>query len=122
MGAAGLVLAVGGLLFAGTAMHLLGGGRYPAGAPALAVLMVAGGLAWVNGLLGLLIITIDRQRAALGVNVGALAVNAALCIAVVPAWGILAAAWVGVASELVMLGGNLVMLRRWAPRAEVRHG
>ena len=116
MGAAGVLLAGGGLLLSPFVVRLLGGGNYPTAAPTLSVLLVAGGLAWVNGVLGLLIITLDRQRQALWLNVTALLVNVSLCVAVVPEWGILAAAWVGVASELVMLLGNLAMLRRWAPK------
>jgi O-antigen/teichoic acid export membrane protein len=110
MGVAGLGLALSGLLLAGMAVRLLGGGNYPAAGPALSVLLVAGGL------VGLLVITIDRQRQALWVNLAALALNASLCMALVPVWGILAAAWVGVGSELLMLAGNLAMLVRWAPR------
>ncbi len=116
MGVAGLGLALGGLLFAGTVVRVLGGGHYPAAGPALTVLMAAGGLAWVNGLLGLLVVTIDRQRQALWVNLAALALNATLCVVLVPVWGILAAAWVGVVSEVLMLVGNVAMLSRWAPR------
>jgi O-antigen/teichoic acid export membrane protein len=119
MGVAGFCLALAGLVFAGTAVRLLGGGNYPAAGPALSVLLAAGGLAWVNGLLGLLVITVDRQRQALVVNLAALVVNATLCIVLVPGHGILAAAWVGVVSELLMLAGNLAMLRRWAPRVPV---
>ena len=122
MALAGLVLALGGLVFSGLVIRVLGGGNYPEAAPVLSVLLVAGGLAWVNGLLGLLIITLERQREVLWVNVSALAVNAALCVALVPAHGILAAAWVGVGTELLMLAGNLALLRRWAPQVVATDG
>jgi O-antigen/teichoic acid export membrane protein len=111
---AGLTVAVAGWFIAGPAMSLLGGRAYRGAGRALRVLLLAGALSWTNGFGGLLLISLDRQRRALWLNVVALAVNVAANVALIPTYGYMAAAWVTVASELVNFAGNLYLLRRHA--------
>jgi O-antigen/teichoic acid export membrane protein len=73
---------------------------------------VASAIAFVNGVIGYTLIAVDRQRNALWLNATGLAVNVALNLVLVPAYGIVAAAVVTLFSELLVLAGSLWLARR----------
>lgn len=110
--AAGAPLALGGLVLAGPVIAAVAGDAFGGAADPLRILLFAGALMFVNGLLGYALIARDRQRDTLWLNVTALTVNLALNLALVPRYGVDAAAATAVVSELVILGGGLWLVRR----------
>jgi O-antigen/teichoic acid export membrane protein len=112
MVALALPLAAGGALLAPDIVALIGGSDFEGSVTPLRILLAAGGLALVNGIFGLALIARDRQMAALWLNVSALVFNVGLNLALVPSHGIVAAAIVTVASELVILAGSYPLMRR----------
>jgi O-antigen/teichoic acid export membrane protein len=115
----GVPLAAGGLVVAPQLVRLIGGDDFSGAADTLRILLFAGALAFVSGLFGMALIAGDRQRSALRLAVAALAFNVPLNFALVPSLGIDAAAAVAVASELLLVvGGGLVVRRELglAPR------
>ena len=108
----GLPLAAGGALLAPQIIDLAGGEDFADAAEPLRILFAAGALAFVNGLFGYALIAIERQRNALWLNVAGLTFNVALNLALVPEYGIVAAAIVTVASEILILGGSYLLMRR----------
>lgn len=110
--AVGIPLAAGGAVLTPELVTLVGGpGFDEAGAP-LRLLLVSGALAFVSGLLGYALIAADRQGSVLRLSVAALIFNLALNVALVPSLGIVAAAATAIASEVVLLGGGFVLVRR----------
>ena len=59
-----------------------------------------------------MLIAAGRQRSALNLSLMALVLNLALNLALVPSLGIVAAAATAVASDLFLLAGGLVLMRR----------
>lgn len=110
--AVALPVAVGGLFAAPAVIDLLGGGGFDAAVTPLRILLFAGGLAALSGLLGYMLIAAGRQRSALWLSLVALVLNLALNFALVPSLGADAAAAVAVGSELVLLAGGVVLVRR----------
>jgi O-antigen/teichoic acid export membrane protein len=108
----GAPLVAGGLVLAPDIVRLAGGEQFDASVTPLRILLVAGALAWVNGVFGFALIAKDRQISALWLNLGALTVNVALNLALVPRYGIVAAAVVTVGSELLILLGSYPLMRR----------
>jgi O-antigen/teichoic acid export membrane protein len=120
--ALGVPLAAGGLVVAPQLVRLIGGDDFEGAADTLRVLLFAGALAFVSGLFGMTLIAGDRQRSALRLAIAALAFNVPLNFALVPALGIDAAAAVAVASELLLVVGGALLVRRelgLAPRLRV---
>ena len=107
-----LPLAAGGALLAPKIVEVIGGGEFEGSVTPLRILLVAGSLALVNGIFGLALIARERQLTALWLNVGALVFNVGLNLALVPAYGIVAAAIVTVASEILILVGSYPLMRR----------
>lgn len=105
-------LALGGLVLAGPVVAAVAGPDFAGAADALRILLFAGGLAFVNGLFGYALIARDRQRDTLWLNLTALGCNLGLNLALVPTYGIDAAAATAVASELAILAGGLWLVRR----------
>lgn len=101
-------------LFSRELVTLIGGGHFEDASVALAILSAGTGLVFVNGLLGYILIAIDKQRDALWLNVAALAFNVSLNIAFIPRYGYVAAAAVAAASELLIFLGALILVRRFA--------
>jgi O-antigen/teichoic acid export membrane protein len=66
----------------------------------------------VSGLFGHALIAGGRQASALRLGLIALAFNLVLNLAVIPPWGIEAAAAVAVASEVLLVSGGLFLVRR----------
>jgi O-antigen/teichoic acid export membrane protein len=110
--AIGLPIAAGGLVVAPQVIELVAGDGFGQAADPLRILLFAGALAAVSGLLGYALIAGGRQTSALRLALVALAVNLALNVALVPGLGIDAAAGVAVASEVVMVAGGLWLVRR----------
>ena len=61
---------------------------------------------------GYALIAKERQASALWLNVSGLVFNVGLNFALVPTYGIVAAAVVTVASEVLILGGSYLLMRR----------
>jgi O-antigen/teichoic acid export membrane protein len=108
----GAPLVVGGLVLAPDIIELAGGSDFRDAATPLRILLVAGALAWVNGVFGFALIAKERQASALWLNASGLTFNVALNFLLVPRYGIVAAAWVTVASEVLILAGSYPLMRR----------
>ncbi|HEX3318745.1 MAG TPA: flippase [Solirubrobacteraceae bacterium] len=109
--AVGLPLAAGGVVLAPGIVQLAGGSGFAASAEPLQLLLPAGALAYVNGLFGYALIAKNRQRDALWLNVVGLVLNLGLNFALVPSYGIVAAAAVTLGCEIVILGGSWLLMR-----------
>lgn len=110
--ALGVPLAAGGVVVAPQLVRLIGGDDFEGAADTLRILLFAGALAFVSGLFGMALIAGDRQRSALRLAMAALALNVPLNFALVPSFGIDAAAAVAVASELLLVVGGGLLVRR----------
>jgi O-antigen/teichoic acid export membrane protein len=110
--ALGLPLAAGGLVVAPQLVRLIGGDEFEGAADTLRILLFAGALAFVSGLFGMALIAGERQRSALWLGLAALALNVPLNFVLVPSLGIEAAAAIAVASELLLVAGGFVLVRR----------
>src|SRR3954454_5306076 len=108
----GAPLVAGGLALAPQIVHLAGGDEFAGSAEPLRILLAAGALAWVNGVFGYALIARDRQASALWLNGTALTFNVVLNFILIPPYGIVAAAVVTVASELLILAGSYWLMRR----------
>ncbi|MGH2713047.1 MAG: oligosaccharide flippase family protein, partial [Thermoleophilaceae bacterium] len=110
--ALGVPLAAGGLVVAPQLVRLIGGDDFEGAANTLRILLFAGAMAFVSGLFGMALIAGDRQRSALLLGLAALAFNVPVNFALVPSLGIDAAAAVAVASELLLVVGGVLLVRR----------
>jgi O-antigen/teichoic acid export membrane protein len=110
--AVGVPIAAGGLVVAPQLVELVAGDGFGEAADPLRVLLFAGALASVSGLLGYALIAGGRQASALRLAIVALVLNLALNLALVPPLGVDAAAAVALGSELVMVAGGLWLVRR----------
>ena len=118
----GLPLAAGGAIAAPAVIELAAGEGFGEATDPLRILLAAGALSWLNGVFGYALIAKDRQASALWLNALGLTVNVGLNLALVPEYGIVAAAVVTVGSELVILTGSYFLMRRhfnFFPRARV---
>jgi O-antigen/teichoic acid export membrane protein len=108
----GAPLAAGAAVLAPGIVELVAGSGFDGAADPLRLLMLAAALSLVNGVFGYALIAKERQAAALWLNVAGLAFNVGLNLALVPAYGIVAAAVVTVASEVLILAGSWWLMRR----------
>ena len=118
----GVPLAAGGAIAAPALIELAGGPEFSDSSRPLQVLLAGGALAWINGVFGYALIAKERQLNALWLNVLGLTVNVGLNLALVPRYGIVAAAVITVFSELVLLAGSYFLMRRhfdFFPRPEL---
>ncbi len=109
----GVPLVAGGLVLAPEIIELAGGEEFEGAAEPLRILLAAGALAWFNGVLGYALIAKERQASALWLNLSALTFNVGLNFLLVPRYGIVAAAVVTVASELLILAGSYPLMKRY---------
>jgi O-antigen/teichoic acid export membrane protein len=109
----GVPLVAAGLVLAPQIIELAGGDEFAGAAEPLRILLAAGALAWVNGVFGYALIARDRQASALWLNLTALAFNVGLNFLLIPRYGIVAAAIITVASEVVILLGSYPLMRRY---------
>jgi O-antigen/teichoic acid export membrane protein len=105
-------VAAGGLVLAPELLRLAADDEFAGAATPLRLLLCATGAAWVSGLLGYALIAADRQRSILLLSLSALAVNLALNLALVPAYGPDAAAAVALGCEALILAGGWMLARR----------
>jgi O-antigen/teichoic acid export membrane protein len=110
--AIGLPIAAGGLVVAPELVTAIGGDEFAGAADALRLLLFAIALAFVSGLFGHTLIAGGRQASALRLGLAALGFNLALNLVLIPAWGIEGAATVAVASEVLLVTGGFLMVRR----------
>jgi O-antigen/teichoic acid export membrane protein len=110
---AGVPLAAGGAILAPQIIDLAGGPDFDGSVTPLQILLAAGALSWLNGVFGYALIAKERQLNALWLNLVGLAFNLGLNLALVPAYGIVAAAVITLASELVILTGSYFLMRRY---------
>jgi O-antigen/teichoic acid export membrane protein len=108
----GAPLVAGGLVLAPGVIELVAGTDFEDAATPLRVLVVAGALAWVNGVFGFALIAKARQTSTLWLNVAGLTFNVSLNFLLIPRYGIVAAAVVTVASEVLILGGSYFLMKR----------
>jgi O-antigen/teichoic acid export membrane protein len=108
----GAPLVAGGLVLAPAVIELAAGTQFEDAATPLRILLLAGALSWVNGVFGFALIAKERQASALWLNVAGLTFNVSLNFALIPRYGIVAAAVVTVASEVLILAGSYTLMRR----------
>jgi O-antigen/teichoic acid export membrane protein len=110
--AVGVPIAVGGLIVAPDLVRAIGGDEFAGAADALRLLLFAVALAFVSGLFGHSLIAGGRQASALRLGLLALGLNLVANLAAIPAWGIEGAAAVAVASEVLLVTGGYLLVRR----------
>jgi O-antigen/teichoic acid export membrane protein len=108
----GVPLVAAGLLLAPQVIELAGGAGFEDAATPLRILLAAGALSWVNGVFGYALIAKERQTSALWLNVTGLAFNVGLNFILIPRYGIVSAAAVTVASEILILAGSYHLMQR----------
>jgi O-antigen/teichoic acid export membrane protein len=108
----GAPLVAAGLVLAPQIVDLAAGEDFDGSVTPLRILLGAGALAWINGVFGYALIAKERQAAALWLNASALVFNVALNFILIPPYGIEAAAFVTVGSELLILLGSYPLMRR----------
>jgi O-antigen/teichoic acid export membrane protein len=109
---AGVPLATGGLVLAPALVHAIGGQSFSGAVTPLRILLFAGALMWVNGVFGFALIARERQASALWLNVAGLGFNLVLNLILIPRYGIVAAAAVTLASEVLILAASVPLMRR----------
>lgn len=110
--AIGVPIAAGGLVVAPELVRVIGGDEFAGAADPLRLLLFAVALAFVSGLFGHTLIAGGRQASALRLGLAALAFNLILNLVLIPPYGIDAAASVAVASEVLLVAGGLLLVRR----------
>ena len=118
LAALGLPVCVALACYAPLATRSFFGDRYLEAADPLRVLMAAGVMALLGNVFGILLIAARRSVATLVPNLIALAANVGLNVVLLPRFGIMAAAWLTLATEGFIVGCSLLLLRRtmrWGP-------
>jgi O-antigen/teichoic acid export membrane protein len=110
--AVGIPIAAGGLIVAPDLVTTIGGDEFAGAADALRILLFAVALAFVSGLFGHSLIAGGRQASALRLGLIALGFNLVFNLAAIPAWGIEGAAAVALASEVLLVAGGFMLVRR----------
>ena len=90
--------------------RLLFGADFADAAPALPLLMATFVVVSLGYLTGYLIVAYDLQHRFLAVAVGALVFNVAANLALVPSYGFMAAAWLTLATEVLVMGLSMWMV------------
>jgi len=104
---------VGIFLLSKPIILILGGPDFSPARASLRILTFATGLIFLNSFPGLLIIAANRQKSALWINFTALAVNVILNLIFIPRYGFIAAAWVTLLSELVVMVLAAVFVKKY---------
>lgn len=99
-------------IFSPEIVVVLGGGKYAAAAPVLAILALALAISYLSGAYGNALLALGRQRTLFWIAVGPLAVNLAANLLLIPALGVNGAAVAVVISELV----GLILIRLYYVR------
>jgi excisionase family DNA binding protein len=107
-----LPLSVALAVFARPAVLLLFGSHYLAAVPLVRILMIAGLLAFVSNVLGIVLMTQGIVRPQILFNAISLAVNVTGNVLLAPRYGVVASAWLTVLSEAIVISYGIVVLRR----------
>jgi O-antigen/teichoic acid export membrane protein len=110
--ATALPLCVGLAVFAHPIVQIVFGSAFLASAPLLRILMVAGTLALVSNVLGIVMSSLSIVRPQLIFNLATLAVNVVGNILLVPRYGVAASAWLTAACEAIVVSYGIVALRK----------
>ena len=102
---------------AGGVMTLLFGASYAAAGGYVRVLMLAGAVAMLSQLLGVVVVAAARAGWLVAQNIVALVLNVGGNLLLTPRWGIGAAAWLTVATEVFVCAGSWLILRDRLPYA-----
>ncbi len=92
--------------------HLLFGSEFDDAAPALPLLMATFVVVSLGYLTGYLIVAYNLQKRFLAIAVGALVFNVATNLALVPTYGFMAAAWLTLATEVIVMSLCMWMVCR----------
>jgi O-antigen/teichoic acid export membrane protein len=111
LAAVGLPACVGAAIFAEPLVRVAFGPGYGAAVPLVRILSVAAAIALLTNLLGTLLIARSIVRPMLLQNAVAIALNVVGNVALAPRYGVTASAWITVATELIVCGGALYVLR-----------
>lgn len=106
-------------VFAGPLVRLAFGAPYARAAPLLQVLAAAGAIGVLSNLTGNLLVVLSKHRAMVTQNGLAIVVNVAGNLILVPRLGVVAAAWMTVATEALVCLGSIISLRREIALARV---
>jgi O-antigen/teichoic acid export membrane protein len=98
-------------------MTILFGAGYAAAGGYVRVLMLAGGVAMLSQLLGVVVVAAARAGWLVAQNIVALVLNVGGNLLLTPRWGIGAAAWLTVATEVLVCAGSALILRDRVPYA-----
>ena len=90
--------------------HLLFGAEFDDAAPALPLLMATFVVVSLGYLTGYLIVAYNLQKRFLAIAVGALVFNVATNLALVPSYGFMAAAWLTLATEVLVMSLSMWMV------------
>lgn len=117
--AAILPLVAGGLVLAEPLLSLVFGNEYAAAAPAFRLLLLSIGVLALHGTAHNVFVGLHRTGTEAVMFGAAAALNIALNLALIPAYGLVGAASATLAAEAVILAGSLLILSRMqmAPRA-----
>jgi O-antigen/teichoic acid export membrane protein len=102
-------------LFAPLAVTVLLGPDYDGAVSLVRILSLAGGLMIVNNILGTLMIATDATRTLFVQNALAIALNVAGNVLLLPRYGVSAAAWLTVATEVLITVGAMAAMRGRIP-------
>lgn len=108
---AGLPLCVGTAVFAAPLVHVAFGPGYEHAVPLVRILAAAGVIAMLNNVLGSVLVARSAVRPMLVQNGAAIVFNVGGNLALVPRYGVTAAAWLTVATEALVCCGSLFILR-----------
>jgi O-antigen/teichoic acid export membrane protein len=112
-----LPLCVASAIFARPIVHVALGSQYDGAVPLVRILALAGAVALIANVLGTLLIAASIVRPMVLQNVVATVFNIGGNVLLVPRYGVVASAWLTVATELIVSVGALALLwRRLAPR------
>ena len=116
---AGLPLCAGAFVFADPLVRTAFGDEYAGAVPIVRVLVLAGALGLVANILGTLLVALSLVRPQIIANSFALTFNVVGNVALVPVYGVIAAAWVTVATELIVVAWAALALRHRVPLAPI---
>jgi len=107
-----LPIAAGGLFVATDLVRLVFGDAYAASGPPMVILLWSVPVAWLRSVSQLSLVALGRQRSVLGVTALGALITVALDLAVIPRYGMVGAAAVTVAAEVVRFVAMQVVLAR----------
>ncbi len=111
LAAVGLPACVGAAIFAGPLVRVAFGPGYGAAVPLVRILSAAAAVALLTNLLGTLLIARSIVRPMLLQNAAAIVFTVVGNVVLAPRYGVTASAWLTVATELLVCGGALYLLR-----------